>query len=126
MGLINQAIQDTAIFTSNLNAFGVPIVITDLAGNNYNVVGLHSKHHLSISGDGKPVNQKNAHITFHESQLTNQGKSIRNAKNEVNLSGYLVAVKDSTGISKDYVITQWFPNETTGLIICLLAVNQRN
>lgn len=121
MGLIDQAIADTAAIAGNQNWFGVPIVLTTAEGAEYTITGLHSKHHLGMDETGTPVNTKNAHLSFHESQITDQGGSIRNAAGEVAIVGWTAAVKDSTGTSKEYVIRQTMPNETTGLIVCILG-----
>ncbi len=120
MGLLDIARADIKAIASNLNGFGVAITITNLSSETVVITGIHSKHHLGVDTDGNKVNAKNAHISFSESQLTSLGWSIRNNTGEVYLRGYKVAVKDSTGIEKLYVIREWFPSETTGLIVCIL------
>lgn len=91
-------------------------------GASVSIKGLHSKHHLGIDLEtGNHVNEKKAHISFTEQQVVDLGFPIRNAKGEVNMAKYLCKVKDSTGVLLLYVVEQWFPDETVGLIVCILG-----
>lgn len=115
MGLIDNINADVAAITSNLNEFGVSIEIVTPNGVSTTINGIHTKHHLGIDTDGNMVNSKKASIAFSESFY-----QCRNASGEVNLKNYRVNVKDSTGLIKNYIIQQWFPDETIGLIVCIL------
>lgn len=98
------------------------IISNPFTGQSIIVKGLHSKHWISYDTDGNPFNSKNAHISIPESVLNVQGFSTRNAKTQnVDMRMYQIAVKDSTGILKTYVINECFPSETTGLIVCILG-----
>jgi hypothetical protein len=121
MGLIDQAKSDIARFTSNTDEFGVSISFTSPASDTATVVGLATKHHLTISTEGTPVNGKNAHISVSESKLIDAGYPVRNGNGEVDLKRHRVSWKDSTGNVRNYVINQWFPDETIGLIVCILG-----
>lgn len=91
-------------------------------GTSAAIKGLHTKHHLGIDlQTGNHVNEKKAHISFTEKQVVDLGFQIRDADGEVNMAGYLCKVKDSTGTLVLYVINQWFPDETVGLIVCILG-----
>jgi len=67
------------------------------------------------------VNTKNAHISFSEQQLIDALYPYRNTGDEVALFNHKIDVKDSTGNIKNYVIREWFPDETIGVILCILG-----
>lgn len=122
MGLIEQAKEDIEEITSDLEGFGVEMVLTAPTGEVLPITGLHTKHHLAIDQETmKQVNSKNAHISVSEQFLIDAGYPYRNADNEVYLQGHLVTVNDSTGNSCVYVIREWFPDRTIGLIVCILG-----
>jgi len=119
MGLIDQARADLVQITSNEDDFGVPIAFEAPTGETKSIVGFHSKHHLARDTDGRQVSAKNAAISFAESLMTDY--PVRGASGEVNLKNHKVTVKDSTDVDKVYVIREWFPDETLGLIVCILG-----
>jgi hypothetical protein len=121
MSLIAQAKADIEQITGNTDEFGVSISFTSPASDTATVVGLATKHHLTISPEGTPMNGKNAHISVSESKLVDAGYPVRNANGEVDLKRHRVTWKDSTGNVRNYVINQWFPDETVGLIVCILG-----
>ncbi|KKN55733.1 hypothetical protein LCGC14_0579430 [marine sediment metagenome] len=120
MGLIEQAKSDIKDITSNPDEFGVSITLTAPTGEIATLNGLHSKHHMSVNTDGIMINSKNAHISVSEDLLIAQNYPVRK-DGEVKLNDHKVSVKDSTGISKNYVIREGFPDETIGLITCILG-----
>lgn len=119
MGLINTIQNDVLRFTTNLNEFAVDILLTAKTSEVLAIQGIHTKHHLGIDTDGNMVNSKKASIAFSESLLI-APYPCRNISQEVDLNGHQVGVKDSTGIVKNYIVQQWFPDETIGLIVCIL------
>ncbi len=80
-----------------------------------------SKHHNAFDTDGLPINSKNAHITLVESDLTDLSYPVRNIDKEVDLRGHKVNFADSTEEVKNYVIKETFPDETLGIIVCILG-----
>jgi hypothetical protein len=124
MGLIEQAKQDFAAITSSLDGFGREMLLRAPDGQTALIVGLHSKHHLGINTEGARVNSKNAHISFSETVLlaANPTYPVRTGdKMEVNLRKHRVTVKDSTEVDKEYIISEMFPSETVGFIVCILS-----
>lgn len=121
MGLIEQAQQDIRAITTNTSDWSVSIQLTapDLSVLNTN--GLHTKHHLSYDTEGNMINYKNAHISISEDEFIDSGYPYRDSSGEVNLSGHLCVVKDSTRQDKEYVIREWYPDETVGLIVMILG-----
>lgn len=86
------------------------------------VKGLAMKHHMEFDlSSGNTTNSKNAHITISEQPLVDAGFIIRDSNDEVDLKEYQVDYIDSTGFSEKYVINQYFPDETVGLIVCILG-----
>ena len=120
MNLYEQAKALIEQITSNSDEFGVELKFTAPSGETATIKGIHSKIHLAVSTDGLPVNSKQAHISFSEKFLTEQNYPVRNTNGEVNLKNHRINVKDSTGIEKKYQMQQWFPDETIGLISCMI------
>lgn len=122
MGLLEQIREDVQTITGNADEFGVSITITNPAGTETATInGLHTSHHQQTDTMGLPVHGKNAHCSFSEALLTAEGYTVRNSNGEVSLHKHRVAVKDSTGILKNYVIEEADPDETFGLIRCILG-----
>lgn len=134
MGLLDQAKADIEAITSNLNEWASSLTLlvpgatfdytfdNTFANGQITLHGLHTKHHMAVEVEtGKQVNSKNAHCSFSEKFLTDAGYPVRDNSGEVYLKNHRVAVKDSTGVVKEYVILQWFPDETIGLIVCILG-----
>ena len=96
-------------------------LIHPVSGLTIETDGLASKHHINFDSDGLPVNSKNAHVCLDESDLLSKDYNTRDNNNEVNLLNHLVNVKDSTGNLRNYVITENFPDETIGMITCILG-----
>ncbi|HTH58247.1 MAG TPA: hypothetical protein VL728_19510 [Cyclobacteriaceae bacterium] len=80
---------------------------------------IHTKHHTSINTEGIRVNSRNASLSFYENSLT--GYPVRSSKGNVSMKGHSVKVKDSTGVDKNYSVTEQFPDETLGLIVLILG-----
>jgi hypothetical protein len=53
--------------------------------------------------------------------LTDQNYPVRSSSGIVNLAGHKVTVADSTGASVTYVVREWMPDETIGLILMILG-----
>lgn len=121
MSLLDQAKADIETITSDPDGFTRSIVLTAPTDETVTIYGLHSKHHLGIDTDGNRVNSKNPHISVAEKFLIDAEYPVRGSTGEVNLSGHKVSVADSTGTVCNYVIREWYPNETTGLIVCILG-----
>jgi len=122
VSLINRAKNDWQRFTSNPDEFGVSISIeTPTHTNQTDVVGLATKHHIGIDTEGNLVNTKNAHCSISEQLLTDVAYPVRGGDGEVNLEGHIIKYADSTGNIKDYVIREFFQDETIGMIVCILG-----
>jgi hypothetical protein len=117
---LERAITDWKRFTLN-GGFEVDITLTPPVGDPVSVKGLGTKHHNSVGTDGLPINSKNVHISLIESDLTEKGITVRDVNGEVNLRNYLANFIDSSGVLKNYIIKETFPDETVGVITCILG-----
>ena len=120
MGLIDQAKSDWQRFSSDPDLFGISIDFEAPSLETATIVGLATKHNIGVDTEGNLINTKNAHISVSEKLLTDAGYPVRNTSGEVDLKGHRIDYIDSTGASKKYVIQQSFPDETVGMIVCIL------
>jgi hypothetical protein len=123
MGILDFARKDWKIILGSKLDFSVDITITNpKTGETAQVVGLNTKHWFKVDYEtGMIVNTRNAHINISEAELVAAYFSTRNAAGEVNIKGCIIKVADSTGIEKEYIITQAHPDETVGVLVCLLG-----
>lgn len=106
----------------NDGGFSVNITMTPPNSTTSSIVkALAIKHHNSINTDGLPINAKNVHISLVEGDLTALNYTVRNSSGEVSLRNHRVSYADSTGVVKNYIIKETFPDETIGLITCILG-----
>jgi len=120
--ILELARRDSKKQIGNLDGWAVEVALTTPDNSKtINISGLHVKIGLNMDTDGNMVNSKKAPLTFHEDLLTEQSYPVRNAAGEVSLMKHKVAVKDSTGVVKNYVIDQCFPDEALGLLSCILG-----
>jgi len=102
-------------------SMSVELTFTPPSGSPATILGYGTVHHLSFDPQtGRAVNSKNAHCSFAESLLTDAGYTVR-VLNEVSMKNHKVRFKDSAGITRNYKINETFPDETLGLIVCILG-----
>jgi hypothetical protein len=99
---------------------GGKTIVTINSDKSLTIKGIYAQHHNSISTDGTPINAKLTRVSFAESSLTLAGYPVRSS-GEVNLRNHLIDFADSTGVLKHYKIKEWFPDETVGIITCILG-----
>ena len=121
MGLLDDIRQDAHDIINDVNDFAVSMTVTDPNGFSVTVAGLHTKHFYNVDAEGALISSKNAHISISEKSLTDLSYPVRDEKGEVNIRGHFVDVADSTGLVKQYVINTAMPNETIGIITCILG-----
>jgi len=105
----------------NNSGFGIDCIFTPTIGDSVTVKALFTSHNNSVSTDGIPINAKNIHISIAESDLVDENYTVRNSTGEVDLKNHRVTLSDSTGSSKTFVIKETIPDETLGLIVCILG-----
>lgn len=86
--------------------------------------GLATEHFINFVTDGLDANTKNAHITISEADLIAKNYPYTNSSNEVLMRDHRVTVAHAQRGNMEYVITEQFPNATTGLIVCILGLWQ--
>lgn len=119
--LFNLAKRDSKHFVTK-GGFEENINLSNPQGDKtIDITGFATKHHINFDSDGLPVNTKNVHICISEDDLVAAEYPVRNAKQEVALLKHIVVFKDSTGNDKHYQINETFPDETLGLIVCILS-----
>lgn len=127
MGLMDQAKNDANWITTNADHFGVTITLTRPASVGVpevsaTVTGIHTKHHTSWDPEsGEVIDGKRAHIAVSEVELDAASYPVRNSSQEVSMVGHRVVVADSTGVDKNYIVRQTFPDEALGLIVMILG-----
>jgi hypothetical protein len=122
MGLIELIQRDIKAITSNGSDFGVSMTFVSPLSVTATINGLHSKHTLSQDTEGNRANINNAHVSFSESSLTALGYPTRNNRDEFDMIGHMVTVADSTGEDITYKISENYPDETVGLMVCILKL----
>jgi hypothetical protein len=122
MGMLDQVREDIKDITSNPDGFSAFIKMDAPGGQKISFYGLHKKIRLAVDPDtGKAINSMTASISVCESILTAQNYPVRNERREVDLQNHIVTVKDSTGLECKYMVAQNIPDETVGIIVCMLS-----
>ena len=121
MGIMDLARRDMKHFSSDADTgFATPITFTAPDSSTATINGLATRHSLGIDTSGNTVISKTVHCSFAESVLTAAGYTVR-VSGEISLKRHLVAWTDATGVSKTYMIEDWMPDDTLGLIVCRLG-----
>lgn len=123
MNLVDLAKKDIeAINSDKVNGWAVDLKFTNpTASLVVTIQGRSVKHHTSYDDEGNKINTRIASVSFSEKAMIDVGYSIRNTAGEVSMKKHLVEVKDSTGTLVKYRIEQWFPDETIGMVVCILG-----
>lgn len=124
MNLYDRAKRDVQRYTTDEKGWAESLLLSTPDGLiTATFAALKSKVHLNVDGDGNLVNSRKSHITISEPALlaANPTYPIRNAGGEVDIKGHKVSLKDSTGTINTFIINQAFPDETIGLIVCILG-----
>lgn len=127
MSLHDIARADIATITQNDSEWGKPMTLYAPTGETLAIKGLHTFHSLGFDAQKqKFANTPNGHINFTEQQLVDGGYPYTNSDGDVDLSNHKVSVNDSEGILQTYILEQWFPDKTVGLIMCILGLYDAN
>lgn len=119
--LLNRIRKDSKRYISK-GGFEENIILeSPFSGLSIETNGFVTKHWISFDENGNQVNSKNAHICIDEDDLVLKEYEVRNHNDEIDLNRHIVRVPDSTGKTKDFVIVNVFPDETLGLIVCILG-----
>lgn len=120
MGMIERAQADIKRIRTDPNGFTKSISFVAPTAETATIYGMAAIIHMGTNTEGQTVNSKKSHISISESALTDLGYPTRNAEGLCDLKDHRISVVDSTGLSKDFIISETFPDETVGLIVCFL------
>lgn len=121
MSLILAAKETIEQITGDPTGWGWPLKFIAPTGEEAEVVGLYTKHHMGMDTQGNRVNFKNAHCSCSEKFLVDKAYPVRNARGEVFMKNHTVVVTDVTGVTWQYRINENYPDETVGLIVFMLG-----
>lgn len=114
--IIDQARRDAQRFT-NAGGFQEEITLSTPSGDSELLVsGLTTGHWQGFDTDGNPVNSTSNHITIAEADLIAANYPYL-VNGRVGLQNHKVSVLDKT-----YIINECHPNQTLGLLVCILGV----
>lgn len=120
MSLFDRAKMDIEQITSDPDGWTEEVQFIAPTGETTTIRCIKSKIHLGVDSDGNAINSRRGHISFSEKFLNDANYPLR-TNGEVNLRRHRVKLKDSTGAVNDWIIREWFPDETVGLITCMLV-----
>jgi hypothetical protein len=124
-GKLLAAIRRDAQKFATAGGFEEDITLTNPGGTQtITLTGLATGRWQSyLDTDGKLVNSASYHISVPEKALTDLEYVVRSpTSGKVKLENHRVTVKDNTGVPRNYVVNECFPNSTTGLIVLILGI----
>lgn len=97
------------------------VTVTNPAGFSVSINGLISRHHLGFDVEaGRKINASNAHCSFYEKTLNDAGYVTR-VSGEVKMIGHKVTFFDSLSQQQKFRINEVYPDQTLGLLVCILG-----
>lgn len=122
MNIIELARRDTQKITQNkASGFGWDIKLIAPNGTELDLIGLATKHNQGFDTDGNFVNSKNVHVSITTDQLIAGNYPYIDAEGEINLSGHQVKAKFINDVEESYIVREFMPDETLGLIVIILG-----
>ena len=117
MSLKDTMRNDVKVFTSNSSDFGVSIVFVNAdESETATINGLFYRHSLNVNREGTAFSGRVAHIDVAEELLTDEGYTVRDADGNVDFKNHTVTVEGTK-----YVVMQWYPSQTLGMITLTLG-----
>ena len=122
MSLYDTAKADIESISSNTDEWGKTALFTAPApGSETKTVSvIHNLHHTGFNEHGERVNSKYGSIAVSESNLDADGYPVR-IDNKINLANHRIDIADSTGTTRNYIVREWYQDETIGLIVVILG-----
>jgi hypothetical protein len=105
----------------NSGGFNQSLLITPTSGDPVTIQGLATRHSMGFDTDGKPIVSDNAHCSFSELDLTDEGLTVRNANGDLIIKGWLIQFTDAIGTAT-YKINEPYPDKILGIIRCTLSI----
>lgn len=125
MGIRDLIQADVKTILTNTGDFAHPVIFSVTGGSMVTTVTCNAmayKHNI-VWQDGMRirVNSLNARVTVSELALKALGYPVRDTNNQVHLIGHRVTWTDISGVQITYTVTENYPNEVTGVILCRLS-----
>lgn len=122
MGLLARARADARTILSDLNGWATVLTFESPSGEFAVINGTFFKRTIPVLGqDGTAMNARQIHITFAEADMIASYYEIRNAAGKVHMQDHKVTCADSTGLLTKYIVREWHPDETLGIVRCMLG-----
>jgi hypothetical protein len=122
MGMLERAQADIKRISGDSTGFTEQLTFTTPDGLTTAVIyGIPNKIHLGINTEGEQMNSRKSSVSISESNLTDLGYPTRDADNICSLKNHKVTLIDSTGLAAQYIIREVFPDESVGMIVCMLG-----
>lgn len=122
MSLTQRAQTDMQTITSNSNDWAVSATLTDLTGQTATVNVLHTRHNTAYDPEGVTVNVPTASIAVSEAKVleNNENYSFKNSSGEITYLNHSVDIADASGVVKNYMVSENYPDEKLGMTILIL------
>ena len=123
MSLTERSRLDMQRITSKATDFAVPATFTDLASEVAVVNVLHTKHNTAYDPEGVTTNVRIASIAVSNQKVleANANYDYLNAENNVTYLDHSVSVPDAGGVTRNYIVSENYPDETLGLTVLILV-----
>lgn len=116
---INQlAIRDAQSIVSKGIDFAVPIILTSPTAVTRTVYALQTKHHNGMDGDGFKVSARQHSVVVSEKDLL--GYPYLSQTGDISFKNHIITTVDSLGQSQTFLVQDWFPDRTVGIIVLIL------
>ncbi len=121
MSLTDRAQKDNQIITSK--DWGVPATLTDLAGEVAEVSVIHTKHNTAYDPEGVTMNVRTASVAVSNVKVleANENYSFKDTDGEITYMNHSISLPDSSGIVKNYIISENYPDEKLGMTVLILG-----
>lgn len=118
MTLSEIAIRDAQNIVKNAVDFALPIRLTSPNATVLNINALQTKHHNGMDGDGFKVSARQHSIVVSEKDLENY--PYLNPSGDISFKNHTVQTTDSAGKTELFLVQDWFPDRTVGIIVLIL------
>lgn len=120
MSILDFAKRDYQGIVKDSDSWSVPIKFTSINSISVDVIGHGMSHNTSYGTDGQVVNGKNVHVTVVTADFIDGGYPLINSEGRISLTRHTVAFM-TEGVLNQYYVSQYYPDETLGLITCILS-----
>lgn len=110
----------------SVSSFNIEITLTapSPGTETATIKGIATNNSITFETDGQDAIGHSVHISFSELELlaTNANYPVRSTAGEtaglINLENHRVSFIDSNGTTQNYIVTNYYPDTTVGIIAC--------